>query len=224
TWSFTLRGIWDGADAKTDESQLLFHWKYLSESVRQRSGRNADAVGVYTIGISEPDNAPLISQRVDALFKNSLAETLTETEKAFQLGFVAMSEAILVAVQAVSFLIIVIIMAVMANTMTMTARERLAEYATLKALGFTPEFVVKLLFGESLLIALIGGGLGVVASIPVAAAFANAVGSLFPVFVVSPTTMALQLGASAVIGVIAAAWPAWKMSRIDIVNGLRHVG
>ena len=224
TWTFTLRGIWDGVDAKTDESQLLFHWKYLSETTRARLGRGADYVGVYIVSINEPNNAPLVSQRIDALFRNSLAETLTETEKAFQLGFVSMSEAILAAVQAVSLVIIVIIVAVMANTMTMTARERLAEYATLKALGFSPGFVVRLLFGESLVIALVGGGLGLLLTLPLAAAFAKAVGTLFPVFIVSPATMALQLLASCAVGVIAAAWPAWKMSRINIVNGLRHVG
>jgi putative ABC transport system permease protein len=223
TWTFTLRGIWDGVDAKTDESQFLFHWQFLAESVRKRSAKGADYVGVYVVRINEPNNAPLISERIDAQFKNSLAETLTETEKAFQLGFVSMSEAILVAINAVSFVIVIIIMAVMANTMTMTARERLAEYATLKALGFSPGFVVKLLFGESLVIALMGGGLGMLVTLPIAAAFAKAVGTLFPSFVVSETTMALQLLASAIVGVVAAAWPAWKMSRIDIVNGLRHV-
>lgn len=223
TWTFTLRGIWDGADAKTDESQFLFHWQYLSETLRQRMGQNADYVGIYFLKINDPSNAPVIAERIDAQFKNSRAETLTETEKAFQLGFVSMSEAILVAVNAVSLVIVVIIMAVMANTMSMTARERLAEYATLKALGFPPEFVLKLLFGESLVIALLGGGLGVLATLPLAAAFAHTVGELFPSFEVSPLTMLLQLLASIVVGVVAAAWPAWKMSRIDIVNGLRHV-
>ncbi|MFZ6687046.1 ABC transporter permease [Undibacterium sp. SXout11W] len=223
TWNFTLRGIWDGIDAKTDESQLLFHWQYLAETVRKRQASSADYVGVYIVRINEPNNAPLISERIDTLFKNSLAETLTETEKAFQLGFVSMSEAILVAINAVSIVIVVIIMAVMANTMMMTARERIAEYATLKALGFSPEFVIKLLFGESLVIALLGGGLGMVATIPIANAFAKSVGTLFPVFRVSDTTMLYQLLASVIVGVVAAAWPAWKMSRIDIVNGLRHV-
>jgi len=223
TWTFTLRGIWDGVDAKTDESQFLFHWQLLAESNRQRLKRGADYVGVYIVRINEPDSAPIVSERIDAMFKNSLGETLTETEKAFQLGFVSMSEAILVAVNAVSFVIIIIIMAVMANTMTMTARERLAEYATLKALGFSPGFVVKLLFGESLVIALIGGMAGLLLTLPIAAAFAKAVGTLFPTFMVSQTTMLLQILASVIVGVVAAAWPAWKMSRIDIVNGLRHV-
>ncbi|RQO60414.1 ABC transporter ATP-binding protein [Paucibacter sp. KBW04] len=223
TWTFNLRGIWDGAEAKTDESQLLMHWSYLNETVRKLYPKRADAVGVYIVGIKEPQNAALISQRVDELFKNSLAETLTETESAFQLSFVSMSEAILVAINAVSLIIVLIIMAVMANTMTMTARERLAEYATLKALGFAPSFVVKLLFGESLLIALIGGGLGLLLTLPLAAGFASAVGTLFPSFHVSGLTMGLQVVAALVVGLVAAAWPAWKMSRIDIVQGLRHV-
>ncbi len=223
TWNFTLRGIYEGADETVDETQMLFHWAYLDESIKRRSTRAASLVGVYVLGIDEPSNAALIAQRIDSQFRNSQAETLTETEKAFQLSFVAMSEAILVALQAVSFIIIVIIMAVMANTMTMTARERLAEYATLKALGFPPSFVVRLLLGESLLIAALGGLLGVLVTWPLAAGFKSLVGSLFPVFIVSPTTMALQCAAALVVGLVAAAWPAWKMSRIDIVSGLRHV-
>ncbi|MBI2733973.1 MAG: ABC transporter permease [Aquabacterium sp.] len=225
TWTFTIRGIYKGKDAKTDAQQMFIHWKLLAETIRARmgGGAQADHVGVYVVGIKNPDDAPLVSQRIDALFKNSLAETLTETEKAFQLGFVSMSEAILLAVQAVSFIIILIIMAVMANTMTMTARERLAEYATLKALGFGPNFVVKLLFGESLLIALIGGLIGMAVTFPLARAFVNAAGTLFPIFNVSMLTISLQLLASIVVGAVAAAWPAWKMSRIDIVQGLRHV-
>jgi putative ABC transport system permease protein len=224
TWTFTLRGIYEGAEVGTDEQQMLFHWKRLSEALRQRTGAGSDRVGVFVIGIADPDEAAAISQRVDAQFRNSLAETLTETEKAFQLGFVAMSEAILLAIRAVSGIVIVIIMAVMANTMTMTARERLAEYATLKALGFPGVFVVRLLFGESLLIAGLGGALGIAASFPAVRLVGQLTGTLFPVFRLSPTTLALQVAASVAIGLVAAAWPAWRMSRIGIVNGLRHVG
>lgn len=225
TWRFTVRAIYQGRDQKTDEQQMFIHWKRLSEQIRARQGaaQLADQVGVYVVRVHDPDEASAVSLRIDALFRNSLAETYTETEKAFQLGFVSMSEAILVAVQAVSFIIILIIMAVMANTMTMTARERLAEYATLKALGFPPGFVVKLLLGESLLIAGMGGALGVAITFPLAQMFKQAVGTLFPIFYVSPTTVLMQVAACGVVGMVAAAWPAWKMSRIDIVQGLRHV-
>jgi putative ABC transport system permease protein len=221
TWTFNLRAIYDGADAKVDETQFYFHWDLLNETIKAKYPRRGDQIGMYFIEIRDPSQAAQVSQDVDATFKNSLAETLTETEKAFQLGFIAMTEAILLAVQAVSFVVIIIIMAVMANTMAMTARERYGEYATLKALGFANGFVAFLIFAESIGIALVGGALGIMLTFPLAAAFAGALGTLFPVFFVSRETVLMQLGAALIVGIVAACIPAWRAARVRIVDGLR---
>ena len=141
TWTFNLRGIYDGADKGTDQSQMFFHWDLLNERIRKLYPRRADQTGLFVVRLKDPQQAAEVSAAIDATFRNSLAETLSETEKAFHLSFVAMTEAILLAIQAVSYVVIVIIMAVMANTMAMTARERGAEYATLKAIGFSKGFV-----------------------------------------------------------------------------------
>ncbi len=154
----------------TDESTMFFHLALLNETIKKRYPRRADQIGVFMVEIRDPAQAAEVSAAIDATFQNSLAETLTETEKAFQLSFVAMTEAILLAIQAVSFVVIVIIMAVMANTMAMTARERSAEYATLKALGFGNGFVRRSIFAESLGIALVGGLLGIAVTFPLARA------------------------------------------------------
>jgi putative ABC transport system permease protein len=223
TWTFTLRGIYEGAERSTDESAMYFHWSYLNEKVKQRFPRRADQIGVFVVEIRDPARAAEVAAAIDATFRNSLAETLTETEKAFQLGFIAMTETILLVIQAVSFVVIVIIMAVMANTMAMTARERNAEYATLKALGFRGAFVAGLILAESLAIALAGGLAGIALTHPVAAAFAGAVGTLFPVFIVSETTILLQLAAAALVGTVAAIGPAWHAARLRVVEGLRAV-
>ena len=223
-WEFVVRGIYDGKETTTDTSQLFFHWEYLSETKKKKGAKNFNYVGVYIIRINNADNAAAISQTVDAQFKNSLAETLTETEKAFQLGFVSMTEAIVVAIRLVSFVVIIIIMAVMANTMAMSARERLSEYATLKVLGFGPGFLAKLIFGESLLIVLLGALLGIALSFPVAQAFGNAMGTLFPVFKISNETVALQLISALVVGIVASITPTLRSMRIKIVDGLRSRG
>jgi putative ABC transport system permease protein len=223
TWTFNLRGIYDGATKSTAESQVFFHWAYLNESVKKRFPRRGDQIGVLIEQLKDPDQAAAVSRVIDSTFKNSLAETLTETENAFQLGFVSMSEAILLAIQAVSFVVIVIIMAVMANTMAMTARERGSEYATLKALGFGSGFVALLIFGESLLIAAIGGIGGIALTFPLANAFREALGTFFPIFYVSDETVATQLGAALVIGIVAAVFPAWRASRVPVVDGLRAI-
>lgn len=224
TWEFVVRAIYDGADAKTDTSQFFFHWDYLNETLKKTVPRRANTVGVYIVGIDQPGNAAQISTAVDQVFGNSLAETRTETEKAFQLGFVAMTEAIVVAIQVVSFLVIFIIMAVMANTMAMTARERLAEYATMKALGFGPARLIALIFGESLAISLVGAAAGVAATYPVAQWFAAKLGTLFPVFGVSRYTVIMQLCAAVLVGVVAALFPGVRAARLRIVDGLRNIG
>ena len=224
TWTFTLRGIYEGAEEGTDTSTFFFHFDYLNESVKRQFPRRGDQAGVFIEQLRDPDEAAAVSQAIDTTFRNSLAETLTETEKAFQLGFVAMSEAILLAIQAVSYVVIVIIMAVMANTMAMTARERYGEYATFKALGFSNGFVAMLIFAESLGIAVLGGALGIAFTFPMAEAFASTVGSILSGFHVSEETIAMQFAAAVVIGVVAAAIPAWNAARVRIVDGLRAIG
>lgn len=223
TWRFTIRGIYRGAEAGTDEGLFFFHWRYLNETAQRNYPRRANTVGVFILGIDDASRGAAISSAVDALFRNSLAETRTETEKAFQLSFVSMTEAILLAIQAVSYVVIAIILAVMANTMAMTARERLAEYATLKALGFGPGFVRLLVYGESLAIALLGGALGMLLSFPAAEAFGAQLASLFPVFSIRPETLGLQALAALLVGLIAALVPAEKGARVNIVAGLRSV-
>ncbi|KPK18446.1 MAG: ABC transporter ATP-binding protein [Betaproteobacteria bacterium SG8_41] len=224
TWTFVVRGIYDGADAKTDTSQFFFHWDYLNETVKSRTPILANKIGIFIVQIADVDRAAEISEEIDALFKNSPAETLTETEKAFQIGFVKQTEAILIAVRLVSFLVIFIILAVMANTMAMTARERLGEYATLKALGFGGGFLAAMIFGESLAIALTGSLVGVVCTFPVAAWFAAQMGTLFPVFEVSRETVMLQSACAVAVGAAAALLPARRAIRVRIVDGLRAIG
>ena len=224
TWDFVVRGIMEGRDEGTITRQMIFHWEYLNETVRKKNARQADQVGVYVIGIDNPDNGAAISRAVDNVFKNSLAETLTETEQAFQLGFVAMSNQIIAAIRLVSYVVIVIVMAVMANAMAMSARERITEYATLKALGFGPGFLSLLVFGESLIISAFGGALGMLLTPPAARFFKQAVGGVFPVFTVSQDTMSMQAACAVVVGLAAAIVPAVQAARVRIVEGLRAIG
>lgn len=223
-WEFVVAGIYQGKQKSTDTAQMFFHWQYLNEEAKRRAlPRAPDTTGVFVVELSDPNRAAEVSLQIDALFKNSAFETLTETEKAFQLGFVAMTEAIVVAIRIVSYVVILIILAVMANTMAMTARERVGEYATLKALGFSPGFVAFMIVGESLMMAALGGIAGLLATFPVAAVFGGAMGAIFPVFQVSEATTMLQFVLALTVGLAAAAFPAWRFSRIRIVEGLRAI-
>jgi putative ABC transport system permease protein len=223
-WEFTVRAIYDGAKANTDVSQMLFHWQYLNETMKSRAPAHADQIGVFQVDIYDARRAGEISRAIDARFANSLAETLTETEKSFQLSFVAMADAIIMAIRLVSFVVIAIVLAVVGNTMAMIARERLAEYATLKTLGFGPGFVSALVLGESLAVAAAGGLVGVAATFPVARVFAAQTGTLFSTFEVSAATVAMQVGCAVLVGLGAALLPARRAASVRIVDGLRAIG
>lgn len=223
-WPMTIRGIFRGRDRTADESPLLFHWEYLNEGVKRIMPGAVDTVGWYLVGVKDPDRASQVSLAIDAMFKNSLAETLTETEKAFNLGFIRMTEAIITVIRLVSLAVIAIIMVVAANTMTMTARERMSEYATFKALGFGGLQIGLLVWGESLTLTAAGGAIGMLLTFPAADYFSVQLAQFFPVFHVSHTTLVLDVLAIAVVGVAASLVPTWRAARVQVTEGFRHLG
>ena len=223
-WEFTVRAIYDARDETTITRQMYFHYDYLNERVKQLSPRRGDFAGVFVVGINDGSAAADIARTIDKEFENSLAETLTETEKAFTLGFVAMVETIVVAIEGVSYIVILIIMAVAANTMAMTARERLSEYATLKALGFKPAAVAALIVGEAFLLAALGAGLGMLLTPIVVQGFHAATVSVFAKMPLVAQTFYLQAACAVAVGLVAGIVPAFRAARIKIVDGLRHVG
>jgi putative ABC transport system permease protein len=223
-WEFVLRAIYRGRDENVDETQFFFHWDYLNETLRKTAPSRADRVGFYMIGVDHPNNSSNVVQAIDRTFKNSLAETLTETEKAFTLSFISMSEAIIAAIQIVSFVVIGIIVAVVANTMSMAARERAWEYAVLKTLGFGGRHIAGLIVGESLLITLMGCALGMAITFPGAYIFKKSVPMYLPVFQVEEATLYLDLVASLGVGILSALIPAWRAIQVRIADGLRRIG
>jgi putative ABC transport system permease protein len=158
------------------------------------------------------------------MFKNSDSETKTETEKAFASGFISMSSAIISGLQIISYVIIGIIFLVLANTMIMTARERIREYAVLKTIGFTGKHIALLVFGESLSIALIGGIIGIALIFPISAGFASAMAQFFSFLVVEPSTIIIAAFLTILVGLVAGFFPAMRSMRMKIVDGLRQIG
>jgi len=219
-----IRGIYKGARKNVDETVFFFHYEYLNELIKKTFPDRADKCGWYLVRIDEPARAAEISQEIDALFQSSLAETLTETEKAFQMGFVAMTDAIVAVIQVISVMVIAIILIVLANTMAMTARERSSEYAVLKTLGFGPWFLFALIAGESVSIGLIGGIAGAILSFPGGTIFQGQLESFLPVFEVTGSTIVVILVVSLLVGLVAAIPPSLRVSRMGIAEGLRHIG
>jgi len=223
-WEFVVVGIYVGKDKTIDETQMFFHWEYLNEGSRETAPWATDHVGWYIVQLANANDAATVSEAIDALFSNSAAKTKTETEKAFQQSFVSLSSAIITSLEVISYVIIGIILLVLANTMIMSARERIREYAVLKTLGFTSFHVVGLIAGESLFISMLGGMVGLVVTFPVCTAFGAAFPTMFPVFEVQPSTIMLATLFAFTVGIVAALFPAYRSANMNIVDGLRQIG
>lgn len=227
-WDFVIRGIYRGAEKTTDETTMYFHWKYIDERLGMTTPGRSGQVGFFYIGVASPDDALRVSKEIDKMFDNSTAETKTETEKEFQLSFISMVDTIITSVRIISIVVIAIILLVLSNTMAMTARERISEYAVLKTLGFRSKHLIGLIFGESAVIAIFGGLLGLLIAFPIIRGFGmfltQNLGSFFPIFELSTLTVVLAIIASVSVGVVAALFPTVRAVSMKISDGLRHMG
>ncbi len=159
SWEFDLEGIYEGAEKSTDETLFLFHYDYLDQAM----GGELGLVGWYVLRIDDPQSAVQIAERIDKQFANSSAETKTSTEKAFIQDFANQTGNIQKIVTGIVSVVFFTLLLVAGNTMAQSVRERTGELAVLKTLGFTGRQVMVMVLGESLLIALLGGGAGLLA-------------------------------------------------------------
>lgn len=227
-WEFVVRGIYRGAETATDETLLLFHWDYLNERRKGFDPDRAGGVGWYIVGVADAGRASAVALAIDEQSANSMAETRTETEQAYRMGFVAMSGTLILALRVMAMLLTGLTLLVLATAMVIAVRERTREYVVLKTLGFRPVHLARLIIGEGLLIAAIGGSLGAVLAIPLCRSFGNLLtkqlGNFFRVFHVAPETLFLALASVLLAGLVASVIPAISAARVRITEGLRHVG
>jgi putative ABC transport system permease protein len=217
SWEFTLDGIYTGATQTTDTTQFLFHYKYLDESRARRNGM----VGWYIIRISPPDQAPQIAQRIDDLFANSDNETKTSTEKAFMQGFAKQVGNIGAIITAILSVVFFVILLVAGNTMMQSVRERITELAVLKTVGFSNGLILILVLCESMVLAVLGGALGLgLAWLLISRG--DPTGGALPIFFLPPGSAALGMAYILLLGLATGSIPALQAMRLRVVQSLRR--
>ena len=222
-WRLTVRGIYAGKTEDIDENTIFFNWQYLNESM---PAERKNWVGIYWLKIASSDQAAAVSDRVDAMFENSPQPTKTETEKAFQAGFISMLGNVSMLLTIIGSAIVFAIVLVTVNTMLMAARERTTEIAVLKTLVFQDGLILRLVAGEALLLSVVGGVIGCGLAFLVSLVLRNAgftAGGMFPNFRVLPVTVGLGLLLAVVMGLLSGLIPAIQASRLQIAGALRKV-
>jgi putative ABC transport system permease protein len=221
TWEFNLRGIYT-APQGNDLSQFWFQHKYLDERTPFIKG----TVGWYTVKLQNPDDAVRVAKTIDDLAANSPFETKTETEKAFATSFAKQAGNIEFLIFAIGIVVLFTLLLVTGNTMAISVRERIGELAVFKAIGFSDRFVLFFVLCESVLIAVIGGllGLAVCKGFTVLVTSTGMLsGGFIQLFHLSGASMVLGLGVAFIVGILAGILPAFSAMRLRVALALRRV-
>lgn len=203
-----------------DESSLYFHHEYVDELLG-----NQGITGLFWLRADSPASASALVERIDAEFANSDAETVTETEHSFQIGFVSLLGNLKLLIGSICTVIVFTLLLVTAGTMSMAIRERVKEIAILKALGFPGSHVFGLILVESFALAIIGGMIGLAGAWCAlhAVDFYKVSRGMFVHFALTPMILSRTLAAAAVLGLVSCVVPAWTATRRSVVEGLRDV-
>jgi putative ABC transport system permease protein len=220
SWEFNLDGIYHGKDAKSDQTQFWFQWDYFEERVPDRI---KGQVGWYTLRVKSVDDAVSVAKAIDTEFANSPFETRTQTESAFAANWVKQFGNISFLILAIGTVVFFTLLLVTGNTMAIAVRERTAELAVLKAIGFSDVSVLIFVLVESLAIAVIGGLIGLGLAILAIPVLASALNGRLPALVLTPEVLGFGLLTALLVGVISGLLPGIDAMHMRVVNALRRV-
>lgn len=224
TWTFNIDGIYTVSQPSVDRSQFLFHWDLFNQSIPTPI---RDMVGWIVSRVDDPAIATDVSAAIDRGFDAQDVQTLSMSEKAMNLSFMAGFTAILRAMNIVSLIILVILVLILGNTIAMGVRERRYEYGVLRALGFRPGHVGLFILSESVAMGFCAGLLGVGIAYPIIQQglgrwIEENMNGLFQWFRIDPWVAAASLVLSVALGAAAGAVPAWRAAKLTVVDALRR--
>lgn len=219
SWPFVIRAVYAAKKKAFGEETMLFRFPYLD----QKGMGGSSQAGIYVLQLSDPDRAADIAKTVDAMFVNSSAATLTESEQAFQAGFISMYGNVPFVLRVIGIAIVFAILLVAANTMLMAFRERTSEFGVLKTLGFEDGTVFAMVLTEAAIITLGGGALGALLAKFVIEGSGFAMGGFLPPMSVYWSTVIVGIAIAFVMGAVSGLIPAWRAANLKIVDALRRV-
>jgi putative ABC transport system permease protein len=220
SWEFNLDGIYHGQRPEDDETQFWLQWDYFEERIPQEI---KGQIGWYVLRVNNPEDSVRVAKAIDDKFANSPSETKTETESAFAAGWVKQFGNIQFLIMTIGSVVFFTLLLVTGNTMAISVRERTAELAVMKAIGYSGPRVLIFILAESLVISLIGGLLGLGLALLAVPAIAKALNGMLPTLLLEPSILVLGLIAALAVGIASGILPGLGAMRMRVVEAFRRV-
>jgi putative ABC transport system permease protein len=217
TWYVTIDGIYDTELPDAYKSFMMIHYKFFNEGLA--TGR--DAVGAYVLRVADPRQAPAVIKAIDNHFATSSPQTRTESQVAAmqtrirEFGNITLITLIVGAAVFFSMLLVTI------NTMAQSVRERIAELAVLKALGFARRAVAALVLCEAIGVTVVGGAIGLAVSWFMTRALYSTVRQILPALALPASAVMLGIALMVLFGLLAGGLPLGQVFRLRAVDALR---
>ncbi len=216
TWDMKIVGIFSNRKPQADNNLLLFHYDYFDET--RSFGK--DTIGWLVLQTASPDINDRVAKAIDRNFANSAYETATDTEKAFNKAFVAQLGNIALIVKLVVGAAFVTILMIVGNTMVMAVRERTREIGVLKTLGYSGTRVLRLILGETMLLALLGGIPGILLAAIAIMNMREKLINFLPGLTLEPSILAISLVLMIGLGLATGLAPAIHAFRLKIADAM----
>lgn len=217
-WEFEVAGIYEAKSKSTDTSAMLMHYDYFNEARQYAKGD----LGWLIVRVKDPKQSAQVAAAIDALFANSPAETKTSSEKDFAKSFAKQFGDIGLITTLILGAVFFTMLLVAGNTMAQSFRERIPELAILKTLGFSDMAVMLMVLSEAIVIALIGGLIGLFLAKFFIGGAAASLAATLPGLNLSPSMMLLGVGLMLLFGFLTGIIPALQGLRLNIVTALRR--
>jgi ABC-type lipoprotein release transport system permease subunit len=212
--TYRIMGIYETGDALEEGGAVIS----LAEA--QDLLLQPNRASMYYLRLKDPSLEGRVRQRAERRFPNLVLSTTADFVN--QQDMIKYMGAFAWGIAAIA---IVIGGMVMTNTLFMSVFERTGEIGLLRAMGWRRRRVMSLIFGESLVLALLGGlvgtafGMGMVVLGRNSLIFLSVMGSSF-----TPALFARAFLTVIVMGVVGGLFPAWWASRLLPLKALQHEG
>jgi len=218
TWTFKVLAI--GPDfPQNSNGYILGNYDYIDKA---RPLADQGKIGEADLLANDPATSTELAARIDRTFANSATPLVTITEKLARAGGDFAGLPIKPITRGIALAGMFMVLFLTGNGIAESVRERFAEFATLKTLGFSDRAVTMLVVLEAALPCVIGAALGVV----IAAVLARQIPAMMPpgfglpLPTMSPVVIAWAAASAFIVALLSAALPILRLTRMDIASAL----
>lgn len=209
------------ADNAADEGLIYTHLDFLQRA------RGLSDVGMVTqieVHLNDGANADAVAKAIDEEFHAGPVATTTRTKGMFQADTLSDLAELIGFIHYLGFACVGLVLSLVATTTVMSVQDRIKEHAVLQTLGFRPRRIFGLVITESVVLSVLGGGLGVIGGMLFLTWSDMSVAAEGVTIAFRPSwDIALQGAvASLGVGLLAGLAPGWQAAQTKIVTALRH--